>query len=381
MTRDFVVGVIFILSLVFLGALTILVRGVPSGSDDLILEVGFSDVSGLKPGEPVRIRGLRAGSIEHIYLDETRGLAVAKLRIWEHLPPRTEYSFKVMAASALGGSYLEYKPGKGELVDPQALVGTASGGLFGEVGSMLAENRDAIKSSLENLDKLLDNLQSGQGIVGGLLSNDEAKTTMLNVIKGMGTIVDDLENGRGILGSLLSDDSIQRQQFDRLLTLLDQEMQFFSSGEGTAGMIFKDAEFQEHVRTTARNVDRITTSLAGTDGIAGRVLHDKTLSQYWMDISVNLRSASEQLNETGQGPLRDLLHDRELRTRMRDAIEAIASISEAIEKGPGTLHSLINNPELYQEARETLTLLRDSTEDLREQEPVSAFFSILFAPF
>ena len=204
---------------------------------------------------------------------------------------------------------------------------------------------------------------------------------MLNVIDGMGTIVDDLENGRGILGSLLSDDSVQRQQFDRLLTLLDQEMQYFSSGEGTAGMIFKDQEFQEHVRSRARNVDQITTSLAGTDGIAGRVIHDKTLSQYWMDISMNLRSASEQLNETGQGPLRDLLHDRELRTRMRNAINAIASISEAIEKGPGTLHSLINNPELYQEARETLTLLRDSTEDLREQEPVSAFFSILFAPF
>ena len=50
-------------------------------------------------------------------------------------------------------------------------------------------------------------------------------------------------------------------------------------------------------------------------------------------------------------------------------------------QGPGTLHSLINNPELYQDARETLTLLRDSTEDLREQEPVTAFFSILFAPF
>ncbi len=378
MTRDFIVGIIFILSLVFLGALTILVSGIPSGPNDLVLEVGFEDVSGLKPGESVRIRGLRAGSVEQISLDQTRGLAVARVRLWEPLPPRDGYSFKVMAASALGGSYLKYIPGSGTPVDTEHLIGTASGDLFGEVGSMLAENRVAIKKSLDNLHQLLDRLKAGDGVIGALITDNTIQTQMKALVKNALSFTEDVKNGRGIVGSLMKQDSPQQLQVNQLLSTLLSDYVQFSEGPG---MALKDADNLQKINDIISHIDTTTAALATTDGLAGRLIHDEALVQNWLDITTDLKSAAAQLSPTGKGALRVLLHDEELRDGLKTAISAIASISEAIEKGPGTLHSLINNPELYLEARETLTLLRDSTEDLREQEPVTAFFSILFAPF
>ena len=111
------------------------------------------------------------------------------------------------------------------------------------------------------------------------------------------------------------------------------------------------------------------------------ILNDATFKETWRDTVANWRAASEQLTESGTGSLSRILHDKELATKLDNAVSSIASISSSIETGPGTLYSLITDKQLYQDARETLTLLRDSTEDLREQEPVTAFFSILFAPF
>ncbi|MEC9476097.1 MAG: MlaD family protein [Planctomycetota bacterium] len=380
MTRDFIVGVIFLTSLALIGALTFYLRQFPTGAN-VILEVGFENVGGLEAGDPVRIRGLRAGVVDKIELHEARGLALARIKLSQDLSPRTDHTFRVRPASALGGSYLHYDPGKGDLVPTDNLTGTAEGDVLGMVGKILDENRDSIKTGLERLDSLLTKLDDGQGIFGGLLTNESAKTRFLTTVENMETLTTGLREGEGILGSLLLEGSDQQVQLRSILTQIEVAMDDFSQGKGTVGMLFKDDEAQESVLSSIKRLDTITTKLVGTEGLAGTILNDSTFKQGWIDTVTNLKTASIQLRENGVGTISRLLHDEQLAMDLDTAVSSIASISESIQDGPGTLHSLINNPELYQDARETLTLLRDSTEDLREQEPVTAFFSILFAPF
>lgn len=380
MTRDFIVGVIFLTSLALIGALTFYLRQFPTGAN-VILEVGFENVGGLEAGDPVRIRGLRAGVIDKIELQEERGLAIARVKLSQDLSPRQNHNFLVRAASPLGGSYLQYDPGKGELVPTENLMGTSEGNVLGMVGKILDENRESIKTGLERLDSLLTKLDDGQGIFGGLLTNETAKNRFLTTVENMEKLTTGLREGEGILGSLLLEGSQQQLQLQSILTKVEVAMQDFSEGKGTVGMLFKDSEAREKVLSSINRLDRITEKLAGTEGLAGTVLNDATFKQSWIDTVTNLKTASKQLRENGTGALSRLLHDEQLANDLDIAVSSIANISESIQNGPGTLHSLINNPELYQDARETLTLLRDSTEDLREQEPVTAFFSILFAPF
>ena len=380
MTRDFIVGVIFLSSLALVGALTFYLRQFPTGSS-VIFEVGFTNVGGLEAGDPVRIRGLRAGVVDKIELHEERGLALARIKLNQDLSPRENHTFRVRPASALGGSFLHYDPGKGDLVSTENLTGTAEGDVLGMLGKILDENRDSIKAGLERLDSLLTKLDDGQGIFGGLLTNETAKARFLNTVDNMDQLTTGLREGKGVLGTLLKEGSEQQVQLKSILTRIEVAMKDFSEGKGTVGMLFKDDEARERVLTAINRFDRITEKLAGTEGLAGTVLNDSTFRQSWIDTAANLKTASKQLTATGTGVLSRLLHDEQLAANLDTAITSIASISESIKDGPGTLTSLINTPELYQDARETLTLLRDSTEDLREQEPVTAFFSILFAPF
>ena len=169
--------------------------------------------------------------------------------------------------------------------------------------------------------------------------------------------------------------------FSKTASTIDLAMKEFNEGKCTIGWLFKDRVAREKVQTLVDRIDKITEKLTGTDGLAGMILNDATFKETWRDTVANFKVASEQLTESGTGSLSRILHDKELAKNLDIAVSSIASISSSIENGPGTLYSLITDKQLYQDARETLTLLRDSTEDLREQEPVTAFFSILFAPF
>lgn len=380
MTRDFIVGVIFLASLALIGTLTFYLKQFPTGSG-LVLEIGFEDVGGLEAGDPVRVRGLKAGVVDMIELQEDRGRALVRIKLNSDLNPRGDHSFLVKPASALGGSYLHYDPGKGDLASIDNLRGSSEGDILGMVGKILGENRERIESGLESLDSLLTALDDGEGIFGGLLKDPDAKQDFLDTVKNLKMLTTNLSEGNGILGSLFLEDSVQHKEFKSVMSRIDLAMKEFNDGKGTIGWLFKDQVAREKVQAAVDRVDVITEKLAGTDALAGMILNDATFKKTWKDIVANWRAASEQLTESGTGALSRILHDQELATKMKSAVSSIASISSSIENGPGTLTSLIKDEGLYEDARETLTLLRDSTEDLREQEPVTAFFSILFAPF
>lgn len=380
MSRDFLVGGIFILALALVGALTFMLQEYPSGSA-LTLNVGFEDVSGMKAGDPVRIRGLRSGVVDKIILDPQRDLAVATIQLGQNLEPREGYEFKILPASALGGTYLRYTPGVGELVATDDLRGLAGGDVLGEVGDLLNNTRGSIESGLASLSSLLQKLDSGQGIFGGLLTSEDAKTQFLNSVENLEKLTAGLKAGDGILGSLLLEGSDQQVQFNQVLSRVDSGLASIEAGEGTLGLLLKDSDTRNNLEKTIEDLAISLDAIANAKGLLGTAIHDPEFAANWSKSMELIRKTTEQLGPEGTGMLARLIHSKKLGDEVATAIESISQISADINNGPGTLHSLIKDPSLFNDARETLTLLRDSTEDLREQEPVTAFFSILFAPF
>jgi phospholipid/cholesterol/gamma-HCH transport system substrate-binding protein len=380
MSRDFIVGGIFLLALILVGSLTFMLQEYPSGSA-LTLNIGFEDVSGMKAGDPVRIRGLRSGVVDKIVLDPQRNLAVATIQLGQTLEPREGYEFKILPASALGGTYLRYTPGMGDLVPTDDLRGVAGGDVLGEVGDLLNNTRDSIETGLSSLSSLLKKLDSGQGIFGGLLTSEDAKTQFLNSVENLEALTAGLRAGDGILGSLLLNGSEQQMQFNRVLSRVESEMAAIEAGEGSLGLLLKDPETRENLKKTVEDLSISLDAIANAKGLLGTAIHDEEFAADWTKSMESIRQTTEQLGPEGTGMLARLIHSKKLGDELAVAIESISQISSDINNGPGTLYSLIKDPTLFNDARETLTLLRDSTEDLREQEPVTAFFSILFAPF
>ncbi|OUU23420.1 MAG: hypothetical protein CBC13_05590 [Planctomycetia bacterium TMED53] len=380
MTRDFIVGIIFLVALTLVGSLTFLLQEYPSGSA-MTLSVGFEDVSGMKAGDPVRVRGLRSGIVDKIVLDPQRELAVATLKLSQDLEPREGYEFKILPASALGGTYLRYNPGSGDLVATDNLRGEAGGDVLGEVGDLLNNTRGSIEEGLSSLASLLNKLEDGDGIFGGLLTSNTAKEQFLETVENLEVITSDLREGKGILGSLLLQDSAQQTEFNNILAQVNSSLKSIEAGEGTVGLLLKDEETRNNLENAFADLAEFSDAIAESRGLLGKAINDPEFFALFNDAMKELKSAATQLGPTGTGPLARLIHSESMGDDLEASLIAMRSITTDINEGPGTLHSLIKDPSLFNDARETLTLLRDSTEDLREQEPVTSFFSILFSPF
>ena len=100
MTRDFVVGLVFLGALVTLILITLLVKGIPRGAGEYLYTVQFQNISGLVKGDQVRVRGHKIGEVKDdmILASDYESVSVV-LHLYENLPPRKDYRFTVRALS------------------------------------------------------------------------------------------------------------------------------------------------------------------------------------------------------------------------------------------------------------------------------------------
>jgi len=376
MTRDFIVGVLFLAAIFILGAITILVRGVPFGGQEHNLVVHFDNVAGLNTGDTVRIRGYKSGEVTEIKLDDQSGSVVVNLRLYVEGSPRIGYLFQVQQVSML----VAYTKGSGDLIPAsETLRGESGGDLFSSVGDLLSDNRDNVTYALEHLASLLIKMDTGEGLVSDIFNDPQIGENFAQTFADLRIFADDLARGEGLAGALFSDENL-KAEFKKILLDVGHQLDDIRAGRGTVGMVFNDEEFRSKVEKIVNDVDKITASFEDNEGLVGLLIHNKEVAKNFEEASRKIDRILSDIDE-GKGIIGRLASDEILADAFAKAITDSGMITARIQEGPGSLHNIIYSTDLYQEARDTLTLVRDSTEDVREQEPISAFFSILFSPF
>lgn len=74
----------------------------------------FSNVGGLKPGDDVRIGGVRVGSVTDVGLDQNTYLAIVHVGVDSDYKIPTDTVALISSESLLGGRYLSLQPGAEE---------------------------------------------------------------------------------------------------------------------------------------------------------------------------------------------------------------------------------------------------------------------------
>jgi len=378
MTRDLLVGALFLGAILIVGMITMMVSGIPAGSANYRLVVGFDDISGLQEGDAVRIRGHKFGEVEKIEFDEEAVLV--RLRLFEEIPPKDGYSFDVLPSSPLGGTYVRYVPGKGTPVpvdDP--LVGKAGSDVFAVMGDILSENREDIRESVESLRAILDSIDRGEGLASALFKDPTIKENLSKGLDNIRSITEKIIDQEGALGMLIADSAV-RDDLTASLDSLRISIEKVQSGEGIIGSLIHDPAWEENVESILARADRITLDIESGKGFVGALLHDEALKKNFEDFANGASNIVSDIRE-GNGALSRLIYDPELGASLASAVQDVTDITARVRSGPGTVYSLIYDDTLYQRANEAMALLRDTTEDVREQAPISTFFGILFAPF
>lgn len=137
----------------------------------------------------------------------------------------------------------------------------------GVAGKLLYDDKYAeelttsIASAARNLDAITVNvqgsLQSGDGMVGALLSDPEGKRKVFELVENLrvtsanlATFTNSLQTGQGLVPRLLNDKVYGDQalaEFTGLVTQLNQVVTKINSGEGTAGKLIADPGVYESI--------------------------------------------------------------------------------------------------------------------------------------
>lgn len=372
MKRELFVGATFAVILSVLLGVTIWIEepGFFRTTGTIPLVARFPDVAGLTPGAEVWIYGTPAGRVEAI---RPNGEGDVELDLLLDYDPglKTDATVEIKSRSALGGAVVAVHPGRAPTPRGRGvIVGKAATDAFGEIASLVADNRAALRKTIENLEKITTDLSERSDAI---VENIDA------VAKNARAISDDLVAGKGTLGKLLKEEKLHTD-LEEAVSSIRKLAEDANSGKGALAVLLHDEKVAQDLRDAAENVRSVTEKLDRGDGTLAKLLNDGKMHDDLASAIADLKGLTEDAR-TGKGALAKLLNDEALAKRLDTITDDVADITGKIRKGEGTLGKLVNDPKLYDDLTATLKSLRVGVDDVRENAPILTFTGLLFSGF
>ncbi len=304
----FLIGILIIVTIIF-----------AVGRQQGILEKRYllhfyvTRVNGLQTGAPVRLNGVRVGSV--VGIGFTEDLENPKIKVTVELLRSVQSRIRK---------------------NSEAYIGTL--GLLGDkfvsitAGTpdqpMLNDGETLIGMDPVDVEKLIDE---------SIMAFNGLKETALTVKE----VIEKINSGKGTMGLLVNDPQLYRK-LTASLKLFESLQSDLESSNGMLAKMLRDSTAYDELYMFLRNVNLLADSLVNGSGSAAKFVSDPAA------------------------------HDALLQN-----LEKIAQILDKIDQGEGTLSRLVNDRQLYQDLTRTVTqldsLLRDIQENPRRYITVKLF--------
>jgi phospholipid/cholesterol/gamma-HCH transport system substrate-binding protein len=400
MSKEMLVGVVFVLAIALTLFGTVAVSGLDLLSPKVKWNVQIKNLNGLQETDDVRVLGHRMGNIDKIRFDQEKYLFRLTLSMDSTAPIHEGYRIAVRDASALGGKYLSVEPGSPDAreADVTDLRGDAA----------VPDVMGGISDVLTELGGVVAAITEAQGTIGRLVMQDELYQDMKSVTGSLRTIADRIEKGQGAVGRLINEDAIyvQLQQLstklnegDGLLARLMRDESGaiiddlisaaaevraittkLNQGQGTAGMFLNDKRLYESATRALVSADTMMEGARNGSGLIGLLMTDRRARDNAAATLDNVRAVSDEVR-AGSGTIGRLLTDEALYDNVDRTVGHLRSAAAKIDTGSGTVAKMLNDPSIYDSFRRLLARAIDAVENARDSAPVSAVSTFLLSPF
>lgn len=417
--NEMIVGLIFFVAMMLLGAYTILISGLFKGATKTYW-VSFPNIYGLKRGDQVRVEGLEVGEVTELILSEqpTGDLRIkAKLKVAEKVEIYKDGSeVKVTPFSPLGGRIVEIRRGyvsprgkfaseeesKAQKQDPEVIIGTAEGELLQTLNKLVDENRPGIAKIVSNLAFVSERLTQKDSVIGALI-NDQGTGSLLadmaddlaRSTQSIQRILSRIEKGEGIAGELVAKKSALHDNLNGAVehmngALREANVILTTANQGKSALgvlVSEDPYVSADARAIVHDISVVTSDVASGSGSLGKFLRDDRFYNGAAATAENLGVITSNI-VTSKSALGVFLNDEGTGTAIKSTLGHLESISQSVDKGDGALGLVIKNQlfrdrvaRIFTEVERLTVEFRDSVEDLREQAPINAFLGAVFAAF
>lgn len=410
--KETIVGLIFVLAVLFLAFFTIFIK---EGKEALNFRetyqvtAYFDNVEGLEIGHKVRVSGLEIGRVQALGLVQQkefdpntqqeilRNKIKATLRLNQPISFYEGAKATVKDISALGGKFVEINRGDPEKKEVQglhsALPGDAVPNVLSTTATVVDENRDDIRRLISGLRKIVEDIQKGEGTLGQLIHSREVYDQIRNTVDNLSKATEKLNSSEGTIGKLLSNAELYDSTLETVNNL-NQITGRLMDSKGTIGKLINEPDLHQKLEETLSKLDEaldpvieLVQKINKGEGTLGKLIVDPQMHDELLETVKRARSALTTINDLsqkilkGEGTLGKLVQDDSLYTQLKAALENISAITGKLRQGEGTLGKLLVDDSLYLEAKKVVKNLSDSLEDQREQIPVTTFTTILFNAF
>jgi phospholipid/cholesterol/gamma-HCH transport system substrate-binding protein len=351
---ELIVGAFVFIVFLMLGAFTIMLTRENIFRKKYIVEVMFKNISSLRDGDNVVVRGMPIGKVKELDLKRDGIKVVCSLD--EPVQIREDYKIRIISTSVLGGKALQIDQGSDSsplVPEHERLKGADPVDLVDEASEVVAQIRRAldegkvienVKASAESLREITQKINSGEGLVGRLLNDATVADDFKALSTQMREVAGRIERQEGTLGKLLGADDALYTNLTATVASLKTVSERMERGEGTLGrLLSSDDTIYRDLQAAVASVKTVAERLEKGEGTVGKLLSpDDTLYQ-----------------------------------DLRDTVASLKSTSEKIDKGVGTIGKLINEDTVYQDLKVTVKELNAFIQDYRETAPVVSFGSLL----
>src|SRR5688572_25005936 len=291
------------------------------------LKTVFPNVAGLKAGAPVRLAGVEVGAVTEVELVGDRVEVV--LEVGEDNQPliTTMSMASLGSVSLLGEAAVDITASSQGTPIPEwgyIPAGAAAGSLT-EVTTQAAEG-------IEQLTVLLQDIRSGRGTVGRLITDEALYNQMSGLVSAAEDVVRNVSRGRGSLGRLANDPAAAKA-LEASLQNFEAVTARIKAGEGSLGKLLNDDSLATSLTSTTTNLDSITGRISRGEGTAGALISERQLYDRLNSMSERLDKVMSGL-EQGQGTAGQLLRDRQLYENMNAAVGELRNLLRDVRADP-----------------------------------------------
>jgi phospholipid/cholesterol/gamma-HCH transport system substrate-binding protein len=296
------------------------------------------DSAALADGAPVRLNGILIGSVKGVELtrstDPNRVVRVVMKVNSNRLSEIPVDSIAGIAAeNVLGTKYINIAKGrKPQTVQPEGELPSEPSAEIEDLVKKGFGLFDSVQAILNRVDKIVSQVESGQGTIGKFLIDDEFYNRLVATVAEFQKVTVAISSGKGTVGKLLYDEGLYNDA-RASVQRLDAVIQELQRGQGTAGKLLKDPALYDETRASIAEFRKILDDLNAGKGTAGKLLKDETTHQQIQSVLTKLDTALDRMN-SGQGTLGQLMVNPQLYDSIKGMTEELHSLLADIHKNP-----------------------------------------------
>jgi phospholipid/cholesterol/gamma-HCH transport system substrate-binding protein len=291
----------------------------------------FKNSIGLKAGAAVNLDGVTVGTVKRVDLSTLPERRKTPVQVTMSLNTKflsgvhTDSLAELTSLGALADTVVDID--SQHAVGPQPQDGAELPTLNTPTVLNLKAGEDTmndVHTLLDRLDPLVDEVKSGKGSIGQLMSNPNLTKEATDTIARVHDVSAKLNSTNNTAGKILNDHSITNK-----LASISKDLQ----GVDTSFGKLADGPLQANLATVQAQAHSLTVDVNAGQGAAGMIMNDPAFKKQMSDTTAKVKVVVAGIDK-GKGSAGKLLHDDALQVNLNKLETESAELATMIRKNP-----------------------------------------------